>query len=47
MRTEQNREAALSKLLTELFDGNGAGLLQWVRLHLGKRSMTSCRLASP
>jgi hypothetical protein len=36
MRTEQNREAALSKLLTELFDGNGAGLLQWVRLHLGK-----------
>jgi WD40 repeat protein len=36
MGTEQNRETALSKLLTELFDGNGAGLLQWVRLHLGK-----------
>jgi hypothetical protein len=37
MGTEQNREAALSKLLTELFDGDGAGLLRWVRLHLDKR----------
>jgi tetratricopeptide (TPR) repeat protein len=37
METEQNREAALSKLLAELFDGDGAGLLRWVRLHLGKR----------
>lgn len=36
MGTEQTNEAALSKLLTELFGGNGAGLLQWVRLHLGK-----------
>lgn len=34
--TEHNREAALGKLLTELFDGNGPGLLQWLRLHLGK-----------
>jgi WD40 repeat protein len=37
MGTEHNREAALSKLLTELFDGDGTGLLRWVRLHLGKR----------
>lgn len=36
MRTDQNREAALSKLLTKLFDGNGAGLLRWGRLRLGK-----------
>lgn len=36
MGTEHNREAALSKLLTELFDGDGTGLLRWVRLHLGK-----------
>jgi hypothetical protein len=37
MEAEQNREAALSKLLTEMFDGDSAGLLRWVRLHLGKR----------
>jgi WD40 repeat protein len=37
MGTEQNREAALSGLLTEMFDGDGAGLLRWARLHLGKR----------
>lgn len=36
MGTEQNREAALCKLLTEMFDGDGAGLLRWGRLHLGK-----------
>jgi tetratricopeptide (TPR) repeat protein len=37
MEIEQNREAALSKLLTEMFDGDSAGLLRWVRSHLGKR----------
>jgi hypothetical protein len=36
MRIEQNREAALGKLLSEMFDGNSEGLRQWVRLHLGK-----------
>lgn len=36
MRTEQKREAALSKLLSEIFDGNSEGLRQWVRLYLGK-----------
>lgn len=37
MGAEQNREAALSRLLSEMFDGDSAGLLRWVRLHLGMR----------
>jgi WD40 repeat protein len=47
MGNEQNRGAALSNLFTEMFDGDGAGLLRWVRLHLGKTMHDELPASSP
>jgi formylglycine-generating enzyme required for sulfatase activity len=36
MSTTENKEAELSALLVDIFDGDAAGLRRWVRLSLGK-----------
>lgn len=42
-----SREAALTRLLTDAFDGSATGLQQWIRLSLGPDVHNSVRLEAP